>query len=90
MIHIDITLKKKLKEILKDIHTSLSIEHHVLLDLCIKKKGDKYDIKIIELHTNPNLFDDSRFDFILRNSGIDMGRFIIDRIEKIEESELIY
>lgn len=90
LTHIDVSLKNKLKEILKEIHSSLSLEDHILLDVSLRKKGDSYDIKVLELHTNPHLFDDSRFDFILKNSGIDMGRFILDRIEKIEEKELLY
>lgn len=90
MTHMDSSLKKKLKEIIEEIHTSLSFDHHILLDLCLKKKDGEYVIKILELHTNPHLFDDSRFDFILRNSGIDMGKFIIDRIEILEEGDKVY
>lgn len=90
LTHIDISLKKKLKEIIQDIHTSLSLDHHVLLDLCLKKKDGEYSVKVLELHTNPHLFDDSRFDFILKNSGVDMGKFIIDRIEILEEGDKVY
>lgn len=90
LTHIDISLKKKLKEIIQDIHTSLSLDHHVLLDLCLKKKDREYNVKVLELHTNPHLFDDSRFDFILKNSGVDMGKFIIDRIEILEEGDKVY
>ena len=61
-----------------------------MLDLSLKKKDGEYNIKILELHTNPHLFEDSRFNFILRNSGIDMGRFILDRIENLEEVDKIY
>lgn len=90
LTHIDVSLKKKLKEIIEDIHSSLSLDQHVLLDLCLKKKDGQYAIKVLELHTNPHLFDDSRFDFILKNSGVDMGKFIIDRISLLEEGDKIY
>ncbi|MDQ1282039.1 MAG: ATP-grasp protein [Patescibacteria group bacterium] len=90
LTHMDSSLKKKLKGIIEEIHTSLSLDHHIMLDLCLKKKDGEYNIKILELHTNPHLFDDSRFDFILRNSGIDMGKFILGRIENLEEGDKIY
>ena len=90
LTHIDSLLKKKLKEVIEEIHSSLSLDHHIMLDLCLKKKNGEYNMKIIELHTNPHLFDDSRFDFILRNSGVDMGKFIIDRISILEEGDKIY
>ncbi len=90
LTHMDPFLKKKLKEITWEIHSSLSLDHHIMLDLSLKKKDGEYNIKILELHTNPHLFEDSRFNFILRNSGIDMGRFILDRIENLEEVDKIY
>ena len=90
LTHIDSSLKKKLKEVIEEIHSSLSLDHHIMLDLCLKKKNGVYNMKIIELHTNPHLFDNSRFDFILKNSGVDMGKFIIDRIGVLEEDDKIY
>lgn len=90
LTHMDQSFKKKLKEIIGELHSSLSLEHHVMLDLCLKKKDGNYNIKILELHTNPQLYDDSRFDFILKNSGVDMGKFIIDRIDILEEGDKIY
>lgn len=91
LIHIDRNIKDKLKNIITEIYTALALDHHILLDLVLKEKSKgEYDIKVLELHTNPHLFDDSRFDFILKNSGVDMGKFIIDRIEKLEESEKVY
>ncbi len=90
LTHMDQSFKKKLKDIIGELHSSLSLEHHVMLDLCLKKKDGNYNIKILELHTNPQLFDDSRFDFILKNSGVDMGKFIIDRIAILEEADKIY
>jgi D-alanine-D-alanine ligase-like ATP-grasp enzyme len=90
LVHIDSSLKKKIREIVEEIHGSLSLDHHTMLDLCIKKKENVYEIKILELHTNPHLFDDSRFDFILKNSGIDMARFILGKIENLEREEKIY
>jgi len=90
LTHLDSSLKKKLKEIIEEIHTSLSLDHHIMLDLCLKRKDGDYNIKVLELHTNPHLFDDSRFDFILRNGGVDMGRFILGRIENLEEGDKIY
>lgn len=90
LTHMDPSLKKKLKAIIEEIHTSLSLDHHIMLDVCLKKKDGEYNIKILELHTNPHLFDDSRFDFILKNSGIDMGKFILGRIENLEKDSKIY
>lgn len=94
MTHIDEGMKKRLKLIGEEIHKALGLDHHVLIDMCLvnknkDKKGD-YEIKILELHTNPHLAEDSRFNFILENSGVDIGRFILDRIEKIKEEALAY
>ena len=55
-----------------------------------RKHTYEYTIKVLEVHTSPNLFEDSRLDFILKSSGIDMGQFILDKIDKIEEEDLIY
>ena len=93
MTHIDESLKKKLKTISYDIHRSLSLDHHILIDLCLSpKKGKKndFDIKVIEIHTNPHLSDGSRFNFILENSGVDIGRFVLDRIDIMKEEDLLF
>ncbi len=94
MTHLDNTLKSRLKLVGEEIHKALALDHHVLIDMCLinknKEKKDDYEIKILELHTNPHLSEDSRFNFILENSGVDIGRFILDRIEKIEEEDLAY
>jgi D-alanine-D-alanine ligase-like ATP-grasp enzyme len=93
MTHFDESLKKKLRKLARDIHQSLALDNHILLDICIsqnKKNKTDFDIKIIEIHTNPHLAEGSRFNFILENSGVDIGRFILDKIEKIKEEELVY
>ena len=92
LTHMDQSIKKKMRSILEDVHKSLFFEHYIMLDFCIKKKNNKNEpeIKILEIHTNPHLFDDSRFDFILKISGIDIGKFVLDMIENIEESEKVY
>lgn len=53
------------------------------MDLALKqdKRTKKYSFKVLDIHLKPNLFEDSRFDFILKNSGVDLGRFIIDKLK---------
>jgi D-alanine-D-alanine ligase-like ATP-grasp enzyme len=93
MTHIDDSLKKKLKMIAFDIHKSLSLDHHILIDLCLypkKNKKNNFDVKVVEVHTNPHLSEGSRFNFILENSGVDIGRFVLDRIDLIKEEDLLF
>ncbi len=96
LIHLDDDLKIKIKKLIEDIYKVLMLDHHTLIDLVILEKHNKenksidYIIKVLDLHIAPQIFEDSRFDFILKNSGVDMGKFILDRIEKLEESEKAY
>jgi hypothetical protein len=76
-----------------DIHKSLSLDHHILIDLCLypkKNKKNNFDVKVVEVHTNPHLSEGSRFNFILENSGVDIGRFVLDRIDLIKEEDLLF
>ncbi len=94
LIFIDENIKNNIKSLTKELHKSLFIGHHSMIDMVLieNKKGDNknYTLKILDIHTSPHLFEDSRFDFILKNGGVDLGRFIIDRIEKLEEEGKIY
>lgn len=93
LIHINENIKKDIKNIISDIYKILLIDRHALIDLALiedKDNKNDFNIKVLDIHTNPNIFEDSRFDFILQNSGIDLGKFILDRIEKMEEEDLVY
>lgn len=102
LIYINDELKNKIKNIIQNIYNTLMIEDYVLIDLALienkvskndninDKKNIDYTVKILDIHANPHLFEGSRFDFILKNSGIDLGRIIIDKIEDLEEKEKIY
>ncbi|MEN9338331.1 MAG: hypothetical protein RI945_56 [Candidatus Parcubacteria bacterium] len=100
LVHVDINLKKELKRLATAIHQSLLLDFHTLIDVVLieeknnkeSKKGEdrKYFIKVLELHTLPHMFEDSRFDFIMKNSGVDLGRFVLDRIQVLEEQKLSY
>lgn len=85
-VFVDNKLKKDIQEFVKNIQKTILFNQHSMIDLAIleNKKNKKYSFKVLDIHTNPNIFEDSRFDFILKNSGVDLGRFIIDRIEKLE------
>ncbi|MEI6352873.1 MAG: hypothetical protein WCO35_02985 [Candidatus Nomurabacteria bacterium] len=90
LFHLDDDTKKRLKYLAKEIHKGLALDYHVLIDICLVKNKKGTEIKILELHTNPHLSEESRFSFILENSGVDMGRFVLDNIEKLEEENLSY
>lgn len=94
LIFIDDNIKNNIKNLTKELHKSLFMSHHSMIDMVLvenKKAGTKnYTLKILDIHTSPHIFEDSRFDFILKNSGVDLGRFIIDRIEKLEEEDKIF
>lgn len=87
-------LKNNMKNLVIKIYKSLSLNNHSMIDICLVEdkslKDIKYSLKILDVHIFPQVFEDSRFDFILRNSGVDIGKYIIDRIEKLEEEEKIY
>lgn len=90
LVHIDESLKKEIKRLVEEIYKSFPLDYHTLIDMVLSqnkndKSGKSYTIKVLEIHTEPQLFEDSRFDFILKNSGVDLGRLIIDRIQKLEE-----
>jgi len=84
-------LKLKLKKITEEVYKALNLDSHMMIDFSILEKidGDN-EIKILEIHTDPHLFYDSRFESILSGSGVNMGKFIEDRIEKLEEENLTY
>jgi D-alanine-D-alanine ligase-like ATP-grasp enzyme len=98
LIHIDDNLKRELKRLAKEIHQSFLLDSHALIDIALtekrsrdlKLKSKEFFIKVLDIHTFPNLFEDSRFDFTLKNSGVDVGRFILDKIESLEEDRLSY
>ena len=84
--HISDTAKDKIKSLVLEIYNSLAFDNYILIDTCIDKNNN---IKILEIHNNPHLYTGSRFNFILENSGIDLGKYILNKIDKIEENELI-
>jgi D-alanine-D-alanine ligase-like ATP-grasp enzyme len=89
--HADKGLKDKLKNITEEIYNSLSLDAQALIDFAlIEKEGGDIEIKILEVHTDPHLFEDSRFESALRASGVDMAKFIEDRVERVEEETLAY
>lgn len=98
LLHIDDSLKKEIKHLVEDIYRTFALDGHALIDLSIseiKSSGSRkqkpiYTIKVLEVHISPSLFEDSRFDFILKNSGVDIGKFLIDKMDKIEERRMIY
>ncbi len=94
LIFIDNNIKEKIKHLVNDLHKTLFLNNYAMIDMVlienIKNKEKKYILKILDIHSSPNIFEDSRFDFILKNSGVDIGRFILDRIEKSEEEEKIF
>jgi hypothetical protein len=89
--HNDASLKLKLKKITEEIYKSLNLDAHMMIDFAILEKinGD-IEIKILEIHIDPHLFSDSRFESILSESGVNIGKFIEDRIERLEEEDLAY
>ncbi len=91
LVFINENIKNDIKNIAKELHKSLFMNHYSMIDMVLlenRKNGHKnYILKILDIHISPNIFEDSRFDFILKNSGVDLGRFIIDRIEKLEEEK---
>lgn len=98
LLHIDESLKNEIRNLTENIYRTFALDRHALIDLAIseiKPKGERgqkpiYTIKVLDIHTSPSLFEDSRFDFILKNSGVDIGRFIIDKMNKLEEEKMIY
>lgn len=93
--YLDDNLKREVRKLVEEIYNSLFLDYHTLIDLVLiedKNKKDKhhYMIKVLELHTMPHLFEDSRFDFIMKNSGVDIGKLILDRVQKLEEEALVY
>lgn len=99
LIHAEENLKKEIRKTVEEIYKTFLFENQALVDLAIiekkvsgEKTGHKHDytIKVLDIHTSPNIFEDSRLDFILKSSGIDIGKFILDKMDKIEEEELIY
>ncbi len=99
MIHAEENLKKQIRKTVEEIYQTFLFENQALVDLAIiekkvpgKPRGHSHDyiIKVLDIHTSPSIFEDSRLDFILKSSGIDIGQFILDKMDKIEEEELIY
>lgn len=99
LIHAEESLKKEIKKTVEEIYKTFLFENQALVDLAVieKKSQDRgrkhtheYIIKVLDIHTSPSLFEDSRLDFIFKSSGIDMGQFILSKIDKIEEEELTY
>ncbi|MEA4910530.1 hypothetical protein SDC9_07990 [bioreactor metagenome] len=99
LIHAEESLKKEIRKTVEEIYKTFLFENQALVDLAIIEKktpnrhgkhSHEYSIKVLDVHTSPNLFEDSRLDFILKSSGIDMGQFILEKMDKIEEEELIY
>lgn len=93
-----VNLEKELKESLintsKTIFETLFLKRYILVDFVLKEFKSKSGIVhipiVVDIHINPNIFEDSKMDFILKNGGVDLGRFIIDRIEKLEEDKKIF
>lgn len=80
---VDTELKKDIQDFAKNIQKTILANQYSMMDLALKqdKRTKKYSFKVLDIHLKPNLFEDSRFDFILKNSGVDLGRFIIDKLK---------
>lgn len=89
-IHNNSKLKKDLKDLIIEIHKTLLLDSHLLLDICLlsQRENDKYKIKILEIHLEPHIFEGTRFFESLSASGVDIGKYIIDKIEKIEQENI--
>jgi len=85
--HSDNDLKNKLRELTKQIYQTLLLNRHLMIDFAIL---DNQKIKILEIHLDPHFFKDSRFNEIVSASGVDIGKVILDRMQKLEEMNLIY
>lgn len=94
LIFIDNSIKEKIKYLVKDLHKTLFLNNHTMIDMVLIEnninKEKKHILKVLDIHSSPNIFEDSRFDFILKNSGVDIGKFILDKIDEINEKEKIY
>ncbi len=89
LVFIEDDLKRDIQNITKEIQKAILSDQHSMLDLVlIQDKNKKTNtLKVLDIHLRPNLFEDSRFDFILKNSGVNMGDFILDRILKLKRSK---
>lgn len=93
--YLEDNLRREIRRLTEEIYKSLFLDFHTLIDIVLvedrsNKSKNNFLIKVLEIHTNPHLFEDSRFDFVVKNSGVDIGKLIIDRIEKLEEDSLVY
>lgn len=95
LIFVEDKTKQAILELIKNIQKTMVFNQYSMVDLVLVENKlsakEKYTLKVLDIHTSPNLFEDSRFDFILKNSGIDLGYFIlesIDKMEKLENSDL--
>ena len=77
-------LKEKILDLAKKIFESIHFEKYILIDILVKEnKQIKNDFKFLtlEIHTNPQIFEDSKMDFIIKNNDINLGEIILSEIE---------
>ncbi len=95
MLHLEDSLRKEIQNLTENIYKTFALSKHALIDFAVSEKKGKdnkkeHFITVLDIHSSPSIFEDSRFDFILKSTGVDIGKFILDKIEKLEEERDIY
>ena len=79
-------IKDKVFDLATKLYRSLALEQYTMIDFGLTEKGKEFQINILDIHTQPNIFEDSRFDYLLKSSGVNLGELVMARLNKLEKA----